>query len=55
MNLNPEDRKNWNGFLDLLQPPQGYRLGAALGTTFGMSMDALVAAIMQDNTKVMWH
>lgn len=46
MNLNPEDRKNWHGFLDLLQPPQGYRLGAAIGTTFGMSMDALVAALL---------
>ena len=46
MNLNPEDRKHWQGFLDLLQPPPGYRLGAALGTTFGMSMDALVAALL---------
>jgi hypothetical protein len=46
VNLNPEDRKNWEGFLDLLQPPPGYRLGSALGTTFGLSMDALVAALL---------
>jgi hypothetical protein len=46
MNLNPEERKNWQGFLDLLQPPQGYRLGAAIGTTFGLSMDVLVAALL---------
>lgn len=46
MSLNPEDRKNWLGFLDLLQPPPGYRLGAALGTTFGLSMDALTAALL---------
>lgn len=46
MSLNPEDRKNWLGFLDLLQPPPGYRLGAALGTTFGLSTDALTAALL---------
>jgi hypothetical protein len=46
VNLNPEDRKNWQGFLDLLQPPIGYRLAAALGTTFGLSMEALVAALL---------
>jgi hypothetical protein len=46
MNLNPENRKNWQGFLDLLQPPTGYRLRAAIGTTFGLSMDALVAALL---------
>ena len=46
MSLNPEDRKNWQGFLDLMQPPQGYRLGAAVGTTFGLSMDALIAALL---------
>jgi hypothetical protein len=46
MKLNPEDKKNWHGFLDLLQPPPGYRLGAAIGTTFGLSMDALIAALL---------
>ena len=46
MSLNPEDKKNWQGFLDLLQPPPGYRLGAAIGTTFGLSMDALIAALL---------
>jgi hypothetical protein len=46
MSLNPEDKKNWQGFLDLLQPPPGYRLGAAIGTTFGLSMDALMAALL---------
>lgn len=46
MNLNPEDRKNWHGFLDLMQPPPGYRLGAAIGTTFGLSIEALVAGLL---------
>lgn len=46
MSLNPEERKNWNGFLDLLQPPTGYRLVAAVGTTFGLSIDALTAALL---------
>ena len=46
MSLNPEDRKNWQGFIDLLQPPPGYRLAAALGTTFGLSIDALFAALL---------
>lgn len=46
MNLTPTDRKNWQGFLDLLQPPPGYRLGAALGTTFGLSIDVLLAALL---------
>lgn len=46
MSLNPEDKKSWQGFLELLQPPIGYRLGAALGTTFGLSIEALVAALL---------
>ena len=46
MKLNPEDKKNWHAFLDLLQPPIGYRLAAAIGTTFGLSTDALVAALL---------
>jgi hypothetical protein len=44
--LNPADRKHWQGFLDLLQPPPGYRVAAALGTTFGLSMEALTAALL---------
>lgn len=44
--MNPEDRKSWQGFLDLLQPPRGYKLGAAVGTTFGLSPEALVAALL---------
>ena len=32
MTLDPRERKSWQGFLDLLQPPAGYRLSAALGT-----------------------
>jgi hypothetical protein len=46
MSLNPQDRKQWHGFLDLMQPPAGYRLTAAVGTTFGLSVDALVAALL---------
>lgn len=46
MSLRPDDRKSWHGFLDLLQPPSGYRLAAALGTTFALSVDALTAALL---------
>lgn len=46
MRLGPEDPKNWQGFLDLVQPPPGYRLAAALGTTFGLSLEALTAALL---------
>ena len=44
--LDPRERKSWQGFLDLLQPPIGYRLSAALGTSFGLSVDALTAALL---------
>src|SRR5689334_4814623 len=46
MKLNPEDKKNWHGFLDLLQPPTGYRMRAAVGTSFGLAADALIAALL---------
>ena len=46
MTLDPRERKSWQGFLDLLQPPAGYRLSAALGTSFGLSIDALTAALL---------
>jgi len=46
VSLDPRERKNWTGFLDALQPPPGYRLGAAVGTTFGLSIDALTAALL---------
>ncbi len=46
MTLDPRERKSWQGFLDLLQPPAGYRLSAALGTYFGLSIDALTAALL---------
>lgn len=46
MTLDPKDRRSWQGFIDLLTPPPGYRLKSALGTTFGMSMDALTAAML---------
>jgi len=44
--VDPRDRKSWQGFLDLLRPPPGYRVVAALGTTFGLSFDALTAALL---------
>lgn len=46
MTLDPRERKNWQGFLELLQPPAGYRLRAAIGTTFGLSIEALTAALL---------
>src|SRR5688572_30836174 len=46
MTLDPRERKSWQGFLDLLQPPAGYRLASAVGTSFGLSIDALTAALL---------
>lgn len=46
MTLDPRDRKSWHGLFDLFQPPSGYRLSAALGTSFGLSLDAFVAALL---------
>jgi hypothetical protein len=46
MTLDPRDRKSWHGLFDVFQPPSGYRLSAALGTSFGLSLDALVAALL---------
>jgi hypothetical protein len=44
--LDPRDRKSWEGLFDLLQAPAGYRLTAAIGTSFGLSIDALTAALL---------
>jgi hypothetical protein len=46
MTLDPRDRKSWHGLFDVFQPPSGYRLSAALGTSFGLSLDAIVAALL---------
>jgi hypothetical protein len=46
MTLDPRDRKSWRGLFEVFQPPAGYRLSAALGTSFGLSLDALVAALL---------
>jgi hypothetical protein len=46
MSLDPQARDSWRGLMELLRPPAGYQLGAAVGTTFGMSFDALVASLL---------
>lgn len=46
MTIDPRDRNSWYGFLDLLRPPTGHRLVAAFGTAFGLSFDALTAALL---------
>jgi hypothetical protein len=46
MTLHPGDRKSWHGLFELFQPPTGYRLSAAFGTSFGLSLDALLAALL---------
>lgn len=46
MTLDPRDRKSWQGLFEVFQPPTGYRLSAAVGTTFGLSLDAVVAALL---------
>lgn len=44
--MDPRERSNWAGFLEALQPPPGYKLAAAIGTTFGLSLEALVGALL---------
>ncbi len=44
--LDPRNEKSWEGLFEVFQPPEGYRLAAAFGTTFGLSLDALVAALL---------
>ena len=43
MTLDPNARASWQGFLDLLRPPDQYTLRAALGTSYGVGFDALLA------------
>ena len=44
--LDPNEQSNWQGFFELMRPPSGYCLGAAIGTTFGLSLDALTATLL---------
>ena len=44
--LDPRNETGWEGLFEVFQPPEGYRLAAAFGTTFGLSLDALVAALL---------
>lgn len=46
MSLDIHHRGSWRGLTDLVRPPDGYRLAAAVGTSFGMSFDALVACLL---------
>lgn len=46
MTLDPLMREAWCGLTDLLRPPLGYRLDAALLTTFGLSFEALLASLL---------
>lgn len=43
MNLNPDQQTN---FLDLMRPPVGYRLGAAVGTTYSLDFIALTSLML---------
>lgn len=46
MALDPLARSSWRGFLDSLRPPAGFELRAAVGTTFGLSFEALVGGLL---------
>lgn len=46
MTLDPLMRDAWRGLTDLLRPPPGYRIDAALLTTFGLSFEALLASLL---------
>ena len=45
-NLDPNNKESWRGLFDLLQPPQDYLLSACIGTTFGLKLDVLAAALL---------
>ena len=40
------DPKHRQSFLDLLRPPPGYRLAAAIGTTYSLELEPLTAALL---------
>lgn len=44
--LEPKDADSWTSFLDTLRPPPGYDLEAGIGTTYGLSMEVLTAALL---------
>ena len=46
MSLDPISSKSWQGFTDLLSPPAGFKLHSAVCTSFGLSFEALVTALL---------
>lgn len=46
MSLDPQLRASWRDLMGILRPPADYSLEAAIGTTFGLGFDALVASLL---------
>jgi hypothetical protein len=46
MSLDPMNRQSWRGVTDALRPPQGYELHAAICTSYGLALDAVLAALL---------
>jgi len=44
--LDPLAHGAWRGLVDSFRPPHGYGIAGAVGTTFSLSLDALVAALL---------
>lgn len=46
MSLDPMNRQSWRGVTDTLRPPDGYELHAAICTSYGLALDAVLAALL---------
>jgi hypothetical protein len=46
MSLDPKASRSWNSLFDSMRPPTGYTLVSAVGTTYGLSLDTVVASLI---------
>lgn len=46
MSINPSESAAWRGMAELFRPPPGFQVHRIFGTTFGLSVDALVAMLL---------
>jgi hypothetical protein len=46
MSLDPMNRQSWRGVTDALRPPPGYEFHAAICTSYGLALDAVLAALL---------
>jgi hypothetical protein len=49
MNLDPKVSDSWNSLLDAMRPPRGYTIASAFGTTYGLSIEMVMASLIAMN------